>query len=155
MCQPAEITWTPMNVRVNATHVVEGRTFVTDGSRHCPSRWQCEPRGDESYADFVRRHLTEHEIFIGFESFEDAQRNLFVWCFYSCLKFLSRERRDHPATHVGDVRVPRELGLHDEDDLEMNTPKAERRYMLPPLLAAPVPASFEETEKAMRRRASR
>jgi hypothetical protein len=121
-----------MNVRVNATHVVEGRTFVTDGSRHCPSRWQCEPRGDESYADFVRRHLTEHEIFIGFESFEDAQRNLFVWCFYSCLKFLLENDAITPQHMWESCEFLANWDFH-EDDLEMNTPKAERRYMLPPL----------------------
>lgn len=132
MCAPWTATWTPIEVRVNATRVVEGRLFVTDGSRHCPSPSQCEPRVDESYAEYVRRHLIEHEIFIWFESFDDAQRNLFVWCFYSCIKYLLENDAVTPWHFWESCEFLANWDFN-EDDLEMNTPKAERRYRLKPL----------------------
>jgi len=139
MCEPAEVLWTPDEIRVNTTHLVEGRLFVTDGSRHCPTPFQCEPRAGESYADFVRRHLIEHEIFIPFESFADAQRNLFVWCFYACFKYCL----ENPAVTPWHFWESCEFLANwdfNEDDLEMNTPKAQRRYRL-----AALPLRSKET----------
>lgn len=132
MCEPSTATWTPTEIRDNATHVVEGRVFVTDGSRHCPSPSQCQPRGDESYAEYVRRHLIEHQIFIGFDSFDDAQRNLAVWCFYFCFKYILENPAVTPWHFWESCEFLANWDFH-EDDLEMNTPKAERRYRLAPL----------------------
>jgi len=134
MCRPAEVIWTPTEVRVNETRIdaEDHRVFVTDGSRHCPSREQCEPRSDESYAEYVRRHLIDHQIFLPLADFADAQRNLFVWCFYACLKFCLENDAITPVHMWETCEFLANWDFH-EDDLEMNTPKAERRYQLPSL----------------------
>jgi len=72
-----------------AVRVTEGRLFVTSGSRICPHPDFLKRRTDgdtgvcEAREDYVRRHCHDHQLG-NFESGEDAERNLGVWCLFFC-----------------------------------------------------------------------
>ena len=61
------------------THIVEGRLYVTSGSRVCPMPSLCDWKDGETYDGYVRRHCVNHQLG-SFEELEDAERNLGVWC---------------------------------------------------------------------------
>ena len=64
----------------------EQRLVVLDGSTVCPSREACDRRKHEQYETYVRRHAQDHGLGT-FDRLEDAERNLFLWCFYFAAKY--------------------------------------------------------------------
>lgn len=62
-----------------ATHIVEGRVYVTSGSRTCPLPSLCDWKDGETYDEYVKRHCLNHRLG-EFDDPEDAKRNLGVWC---------------------------------------------------------------------------
>jgi hypothetical protein len=132
MCEPAAVEWIQPERRLNATRVGEfGRVFVTDATRHCPAPELCDIGPGETYEDYIRRHAVDHEIFYA-ATFEDIERNLFVWCSYACHKFCLDNDALTPWPGWEDHEFLSNWDFNDED-LEKDLPKKERMYRLPSL----------------------
>lgn len=69
------------------TRTVEDRLIVTSGSLACPTFEGCDKLTGEKYAAYVRRHCVDHCLG-EFETLEDAERNLGLWCFYYDHKYV-------------------------------------------------------------------
>jgi hypothetical protein len=77
------------------TREVEGNLFVVSGSLDCPSDLLCDvtpdginvPTEGPKYEAYVRRHCRDHGLG-EFDSIENAERNLGIWCFYYFHKFI-------------------------------------------------------------------
>lgn len=67
--------------------LLENRRIVTDGTLNCPTFAGCDKHAGETYAAYVRRHAQEH-LLGEFDSREDAERNLGIWCFYYFHKYV-------------------------------------------------------------------
>ena len=68
--------------------LTEGHVIILSASTICPSPEQCDLRSDESYEEYVRRHILDHHIPATDPltnapwSLADAERNLSLWCLY-------------------------------------------------------------------------
>lgn len=79
------------------TRVAEfGRVFVTNGSMICPHPSLCDIGEGETYDEYVLRHCLDHNLG-EFDTLEDAERNLGVWCLYFCARHVLK----NPSLGVG------------------------------------------------------
>lgn len=113
------------------TKIVDGYLIVRSGSRQCPSsdlcdaKWGKAVRDGESYDDFVRRHCKDHNLG-EFQSLDDAERNLGLWCFYFDHKYVWGNPELHPLPHWEMHAFVSEWDWNEED-LQQRTPLSRRK----------------------------
>lgn len=125
---------------------VENRDIVTSGTLKCPAFDLCDKLPGERYADYVRRHARDHDCG-EFDSLEDAERNLGLWCFYYFHKYV-----------FGNATLTRQpfFEIHaflawdewNEDDLEERLPLAQRTWKRIPDVADRKPGDVRRMKQA-------
>lgn len=119
------------------TREVEGRLYVVSGTKVCPSRELCDvtPLGIKSptegpeYEAYVHRHCLDHDLGT-FDTLEDAERNLGVWCFYFSHKFVWGNPEILPEPFY-ELHAFIADATWNEQDLEQRLPHEQRTYRLP------------------------
>jgi predicted phage terminase large subunit-like protein len=118
-------------------HVVEDHVIVLSGSTVCPSPDVCDLRDDETYEEYVRRHVADHglpernpqtgEAW----SLIDAERNLSLWCLYYFHKWIQGNMSllPHPCWQDADFLAN---GRFTDEDLEVGVPWDKRQFTLKP-----------------------
>lgn len=115
------------------TRVVEGHVIVTSGTQVCPSSDLCDvtPLGIKSpcegpeYQAYVRRHAKDHMLG-EFDTFEDAERNLGLNCFYFFHKFIWENNELVPLPHW-EIHAFVAESEWSETDLQHRTPLPRRK----------------------------
>lgn len=111
------------------THVLEERLFVLDGSLVCPSPLKCDRIIGESQDGYVRRHCRDHHLG-EFVKLEDAERNLFMACFYYATKYGLGQKTIGPFPFWEHCVFMVEWSFN-ADDLEQGHPRDGRTWRLP------------------------
>lgn len=126
----------------------EDRLIIIDGSMTCPSRAACDRRRGEHQETYIRRHAREHRLG-DFEELEDAERNLFLYCFYFAHKYGIGNPSIGPDPFWEHHVFMADWSLHPAD-LEQGFLKEKRRYRLPDyedMHAARLTKRFKKVQK--------
>jgi predicted nucleic acid-binding Zn ribbon protein len=107
----------------------EDRLIILDGSIVCPSRAACDRKKGEHYETYIRRHAREH-LCGEFDELEDAERNLFLNCFYFAHKYGTGNPSIGPDPFWEHHVFMADWSLHPAD-LEQGFAREKRRYRLP------------------------
>jgi hypothetical protein len=108
------------------TRLVEGRQIVTSGSLVCPAFALCDRLPGEKYSAYVRRHVVDHHLG-EFESLEDAERNLGIWCFYYFHKYVFGNAHLIPQP-FWEIHAFIAESEWNEDDLEERVPIGKKTF---------------------------
>lgn len=112
---------------------VEGRRIVTSGSLACPTFDGCDKLPGEKYSTYVRRHCVEHNLG-EFDSLEDAERNLGLWCFYYDHKYIFGNSTLCRQPFY-EIHAFLAIDEWNEDDLEERVPITQKTFARIPDLA--------------------
>jgi len=107
----------------------EDRLIVLDGSIICPSRAACDRKAYERQEVYIRRHCREHQLG-EFEDLEDAERNLFLNCFYFAHKYGTGNLSIGPDPFWEHHVFMADWSFHP-NDLEQGFVREKRRYRMP------------------------
>lgn len=134
------------------TQFVESKLIVTDGSTVCPSPGRCDSFEHERHETYIRRHCRDHqlgEFAHGPAGILDAERNLFLNCFYYAAKYGLGNHSINPFPFWEHCTFMSEWSFHP-DDLEQGHPRETRTWRLPDyehMRAGRVTKRFKKIEK--------
>lgn len=117
--------------------VVEDHVIILSAHTRCPSKDACDIGSAESYEEYVRRHLADHDIpsinpATGQQwDFVDAERNLSLWCLFYFHKWVQGNMSLLPEPGWEDADFLAN-GTFTDDDLEVGVPWDQRQFRLKP-----------------------
>lgn len=134
------------------SRTIEAKFIVTSGSTECPSPDCCDRRDNERHETYIRRHARDHqlgEFAQGAAGLLDAERNLFLNCFYFAAKYGLGNHSITPYPFWEHCVFMVEWSFHP-DDLEQGVPRDQRTWKLPTyeqMRAGRITKRFKKIEK--------